>query len=115
MAYGIEAHDKRIATKATDDVKPKHEARLRAICNAVKAKGIRIDTTRNGLDGATITDMGGGTVKVSAPAASKNQVVMLVELNYNYNGLSGTMFMPNSTSDTKAPLSRVTASTFQRA
>ena len=71
MAYGIEAHDKRIATKGTDDVNPKHEARLRAICNAVKAKGIRLDTTRNGLDGATITDMGGGTVKVSAPAASK--------------------------------------------
>ena len=38
--------------------------------------------------------MGGGSVKVSAPAASNYQVVMLVEINYNYNGLFGTIFMP---------------------
>lgn len=52
------------------------------------------DTTRNGLSGAAITSMGSGTVKVSAPAASNNQAVMFVELYYNYNGLFGTMFLP---------------------
>jgi Flp pilus assembly protein TadG len=42
MAYGIEAHDKRITTNGTDDANALHEARFRAICDAVKAKGIRI-------------------------------------------------------------------------
>jgi len=52
------------------------------------------DTTHTGLTGAAITGMGSGTQKVSAPAASNNQAVMFVELYYNYNGLFGTMFMP---------------------
>ena len=43
-------HDKRITTDGTDDVNATHEARFRAICYAVMAKDIRIDTTRNGLD-----------------------------------------------------------------
>ncbi len=42
QAYGIEAHDKRITTNGTDDANNLHEARFRAICDAVKAKGIRI-------------------------------------------------------------------------
>ena len=42
QAYGIEAHDKRITTNGTDDANALHEARFRAICDAVKAKGIRI-------------------------------------------------------------------------
>ena len=42
MAYGIEAHDKRITTNGTDNADNLHEARFRAICDAVKAKGIRI-------------------------------------------------------------------------
>ena len=42
QAYGIEAHDKRITTNGTDAADGLHEARFRAICDAVKAKGIRI-------------------------------------------------------------------------
>ena len=52
------------------------------------------DTTHTGLTGAPIANMGSGTVKVSAPAASNNQAVMFVELYYNYNGLFGTWFIP---------------------
>lgn len=42
QAYGIEAHDKRITTNCTDGADNLHEARFRAICDAIKAKRIRI-------------------------------------------------------------------------
>jgi hypothetical protein len=42
VSYGLEIHDKRISTAGAYDTNDLHEARFRAICDAVKAKGIRI-------------------------------------------------------------------------
>lgn len=42
QAYGIEYHDKRITDDGSTSDDDRHEARFRAICDAVKAKGIRI-------------------------------------------------------------------------
>ncbi len=41
-AYGIEYHDERITDDGYTDQNMRHTARFRAICDAVKAKGIRI-------------------------------------------------------------------------
>ncbi|MGC4250456.1 MAG: Tad domain-containing protein [Sphingobium sp.] len=42
QAYGIEYHDKRITDDGSSDDDTRHENRFRALCDAVKAKGIRI-------------------------------------------------------------------------
>lgn len=42
QAYGIEYHDKRITDDGSTSDNDRHEARFRAICDAIKAKGIRI-------------------------------------------------------------------------
>ncbi len=42
QAYGIEYHDKRITDDGSTSDDDRHEARFQAICDAVKAKGIRI-------------------------------------------------------------------------
>jgi len=40
-AYGIEKHDRRVTTNGTADAK-RHTSRMRAVCEATKAKGIRV-------------------------------------------------------------------------
>lgn len=52
------------------------------------------DSTRNGLNGTTITGLGAGTTKITATAGS---AVMFVEVYYNYEGLFGNMFVDNMT------------------
>ncbi|MDE2561302.1 MAG: pilus assembly protein TadG [Sphingomonadales bacterium] len=42
QAYGIEWHDRRITDDGSTDDDARHEMRFRAICDAIKAKGIRI-------------------------------------------------------------------------
>lgn len=41
-SYGIEWHDKRITDNGFSNQNTRHEARFRAVCNAIKAKGVRI-------------------------------------------------------------------------
>lgn len=41
-AYGVEYHDRRITADGYSDLDNRHEARFRALCDAVKAKGIRV-------------------------------------------------------------------------
>lgn len=42
QAYGIEFRDRRITNDGSSDDDARHESRFRAVCDAVKAKGIRI-------------------------------------------------------------------------
>lgn len=41
-SYGIEIHDKRVTGNGSDNQDNRHISRFRAICDAIKAKGIRI-------------------------------------------------------------------------
>ncbi|MBK9010195.1 TadE/TadG family type IV pilus assembly protein [Novosphingobium sp.] len=50
------------------------------------------DSTRNGLNGGTITALGRGPTKVTAPPGI---AVMFVEVFYDYEGIFGTLFVEN--------------------
>lgn len=50
------------------------------------------DSSRNGLNGGTITSLGRGPSKVVAPAGI---AVMFVEVFYDYDGIFGTLFVRN--------------------
>lgn len=41
-SYGIEFHDRRVTTQVSDDQNARHNSRFRAVCEAAKAKGIRV-------------------------------------------------------------------------
>ncbi|MGB7656620.1 MAG: pilus assembly protein TadE, partial [Novosphingobium sp.] len=69
-----------------------HWQRCTGSLAAVSAYGN--DSTRNGLNGPTITSLGQGATKITA---NTGVAVMFVEVFYQHRGLFGTMFIQPTT------------------
>lgn len=56
-SYGIEYYDKRITTNGSSSLSARHTARFKAVCQAVKAKGIRVWVIAFGEGTSLTTDL----------------------------------------------------------